>query len=465
MFGLMLKNACSAQEADRDHYRLHYCGTCKAVGQQYSQSARMLLNFDCVFLAELLTALSSADTSSWQDNYHSYNCFATGGEGEELPFPLKFAATANVLLSALKTDDNLKDSPALFWRFMKRWFNADFEKAEQEMKTFGVDMEEIWHWIECQQHRESEKNVSYEGEAALSYYSEPTARITAAIFSRGAACIGHSTDYMYQFGYQLGELIYVIDALEDVDKDKKDGTFNALQRVYQTVDDHVRQSAGAYIYSIARQIQATIQAMPLSSIQKEEYDGRLSGNVISRVTKALEGKKARKANHKSLLSPLARRVQKAKSFAQQITQNSHSWDAKLQYAFSYMAVMIAPGLPQELNPASEHSIYSAPVYTTVAVGFLSAIFFRRKFRRFAFLYRKEVKRIKKNLKDKPKGKKAVLIVLLVLAGVFITVLILACICGACKSESEGCCDDCSKSCSDTCSCESCLGDCFSGCNG
>ena len=76
MFGLLQRRTCSTDAATKNDYRLHYCGTCKTMGAMYGQRSRMLLNFDAVFFAELLTNLSAQNTATWHESYQQQNCFA-----------------------------------------------------------------------------------------------------------------------------------------------------------------------------------------------------------------------------------------------------------------------------------------------------------------------------------------------------------------------------------------------------
>src|SRR5438132_460279 len=81
--------------------RVHYCGTCKTMGSLYGQRSRVLLNFDAVFLAELLTALSSGPGGSpeWSGAYRSYNCFSLPKTAEEMPPGMQVAAAATIVLA------------------------------------------------------------------------------------------------------------------------------------------------------------------------------------------------------------------------------------------------------------------------------------------------------------------------------------------------------------------------------
>ena len=92
MFGLMRAKSCGQSDEQRLQRRLHYCGTCKTVGTLYGNKARLLLNHDTVFLAEILTALGGEDFNSWQRALQSFNCLNL--PSNEIPPALEFAATA-----------------------------------------------------------------------------------------------------------------------------------------------------------------------------------------------------------------------------------------------------------------------------------------------------------------------------------------------------------------------------------
>ena len=81
MFGLMKRAE-----------RLAYCGSCKTIGALYGQRARLLLNHDMVFLAELLT-----DQPEWGPAHRSFNCMAMP---KEHPRALRLRCGAAVVLGA-----------------------------------------------------------------------------------------------------------------------------------------------------------------------------------------------------------------------------------------------------------------------------------------------------------------------------------------------------------------------------
>src|SRR5215475_12976466 len=116
MYGLMRARHCGQSVEQNDRHRFHYCGTCKTIGRLYGQRSRLLLNHDTVFLAELLTLLSSEPAWENADKaYQSYNCLSLPKSEDATPLPLRLAAAANILLVQFKVDDRIKDAGQNRW--------------------------------------------------------------------------------------------------------------------------------------------------------------------------------------------------------------------------------------------------------------------------------------------------------------------------------------------------------------
>lgn len=195
MFGLMKRAE-----------RLAYCGSCKTIGAMYGHRARLLLNHDMVFLAELLM-----DEPEWGPAYRSFNCMAMP---KEHPPALKYAATAAVVLAHFQVGDQVADSGKWRWKAVKRFFSTAYRKAAADLRSSGFPLEELTAILGTQKAREA-RAESFEDVA------EPTARATEMVFAHGAAELAG-------IGRTFGYLVYVLDAWEDRARDTKTGDFNAL---------------------------------------------------------------------------------------------------------------------------------------------------------------------------------------------------------------------------------------------
>jgi hypothetical protein len=118
--------------------RLPYCGSCKTIGAMYGQKARLLLNHDMVFLAELL--MEKSGQPEWTAAHRSFNCMAMP---KEHPQALQYAATAAVVLAHFQIEDQIMDSNGWPWRAVRRLFSLSYRKAASWLRMSGFRVEEM----------------------------------------------------------------------------------------------------------------------------------------------------------------------------------------------------------------------------------------------------------------------------------------------------------------------------------
>ncbi len=201
MFGLMKRAE-----------RLAYCGSCKTIGAMYGQRARLLLNHDMVFLGELLTG-APLDQAEWGPAHRSFNCMAMP---KEHPPALRYAATAAVVLAHFQIEDQISDSGRWRWKALNRFFSPAYRKAASELRRSGFPLEEMTELLSTQGTREARA-------WSIEDVAEPTARATELVFSHGGG-----RPELGSIGRRFGTLVYLIDAFEDRERDRKSGDFNAL---------------------------------------------------------------------------------------------------------------------------------------------------------------------------------------------------------------------------------------------
>ena len=117
MFGLM-RYRCGAPSEDHRNWRMHYCGTCKTIGSRFGQKARLLLNHDVTFLAELLDSMNGTDAEAWGPAYLSWNCLRLPDDAA-MPVVLRYGAAVNILLGEYKVRDHEEDSGKRRWRWAR----------------------------------------------------------------------------------------------------------------------------------------------------------------------------------------------------------------------------------------------------------------------------------------------------------------------------------------------------------
>lgn len=280
MFGLMTpRHQCGTSPDTHQQYRQHYCGVCKSMGTSYGQTSRVFLNFDTVFLAELLTELSGGA----QFPEHTVGkCFTLPESAEKMPLSTRYAAAVNVVLTHLKIQDNLWDAASLKWKMMGRLFKHPAYLASVELETLGkVAVPKMEALCQIQQVLESSPTTDFEELA------QPTSRMTAMVFEGGAQaiCKPQLDSVMGELGNAFGAVVYWLDALEDWQKDQKTGEFNPIRLAgteaegLQRVQAHLRKAEMA--------IHASMPKLPLDAAVIERFLSRLSANVSLRTHRAL----------------------------------------------------------------------------------------------------------------------------------------------------------------------------------
>ena len=304
MYGLMKAHICSRHQEAAHPYRLHYCGTCKTIGSLYGQKARFLLNYDTVFLAELLTTLAAnaQENPAWSAAYQSYNCFALPQSAAEMPLPLQVAAAATLLMTEFKVADQITDGGSAAWKLGRKLLTPEFERAAAQMTAWNFPLEELWRWGAVQNARETAARhqavaktpVNTNTEAAsmevLADVTEPTARVTGLVFQHSGAVVGCSLpiqERLYALGFAFGSLVYVLDALEDYTKDSRQDAFNALQAAFALpagpLPDRFHSLTLAHLQELGRCVESALEALPLPPQQATQFVSRLRVNLRDRL--------------------------------------------------------------------------------------------------------------------------------------------------------------------------------------
>lgn len=218
MFGYIKTHRPELKVKEDEAYKGIYCSLCRELGKRYGLVSRLFLSYDSAFLALALIALSE-DKVCFENKRCPFNPTKKCNFCSESRKEIQFAADISVLLLYHKVRDNIKDSTfikALFYRIVLLFLLKPYKKA----KKLCPDAADIIENYICMQNEVENKQSRYVDEAA-----EPTAILLKKIYSLG------ETDndikiVREQLGYHLGRWIYLIDAFDDIDKDRKSGNYN-----------------------------------------------------------------------------------------------------------------------------------------------------------------------------------------------------------------------------------------------
>ena len=218
MFGYVRADTPYLYIKDDILYRAMYCGVCKGIAKVCGHSARMGLSYDVTFLSVLLHNLSGLDVKIEKQHCLTH-CIRTRQMAEVDELTCRLGAL-NTMLVYYKYTDDIADGDK--GRGKRLWFKKGFKRAKKAYPEIEKIVREN---MRAQEETEKQKTESIDRAA------DATANMLAEFSDY--ALEEKATPYTRNLVYALGKWIYLIDALDDYDKDKKKGAYNPFLLAYK----------------------------------------------------------------------------------------------------------------------------------------------------------------------------------------------------------------------------------------
>lgn len=232
MFGYLRVDAENLRLREYNVYKALYCGLCKSMGKCTGQCSRLALSYDCTFLAALRLSLVGEMPELKQFHcaikcFRKHNAFVGSKE-------IDFCADASAILTHYKLLDDKKDEKGfrkLSVLLLSPLFSFGYRRAKKRQgeldRVIKSHMEEL---------------------AAIETENAPLA-------DRPAECFGHLVGEIASFGLPdpaariarsiglaVGKWIYLVDAADDYEKDKKKGRYNPFLFYDEGLDDSGKEA-------------------------------------------------------------------------------------------------------------------------------------------------------------------------------------------------------------------------------
>ncbi len=215
MFGYVIPDKMNMFMKDYYNYKAYYCGLCKRIGIDCGQLMRISTNYDMVFFDMFCHAVMEVSPK-----YHDEPCILspkkkTVVKGDELTDKV---VDINTLLMYYKLlDDKLDSKKADIAKGVARSLvvSGKYKKAKKNFpeldNLFASEYERL---------RDMEK----QGTFSIDMLADPFANMLSQS-AKSVLCDKCSSDIENMF-YYLGKWVYIIDAVDDVEKDFKNKEFN-----------------------------------------------------------------------------------------------------------------------------------------------------------------------------------------------------------------------------------------------
>lgn len=235
MFGYIRPRTNELRIREYECYRAYYCGLCRSMGSCTGQCSRMTLSYDFVFLAAVRCHLTGE-----APKFKKIRCLAHPFHRRRAVIDSKqldYCADASALLSYQKCRDDRLDEKG-FRRFKAGvamlLLTRAYKKAKKRHPTLD---QKIASELDRLHEYERSSNATPSADEPAAIFGE----LMRAVFAEGLE--GTEARLASEIGYTVGKWLYLTDAADDLEADRKHGRFNPYLRLFEgTVGERERST-------------------------------------------------------------------------------------------------------------------------------------------------------------------------------------------------------------------------------
>ncbi len=214
MFGYININRNQLTEESKEAYQAYYCGLCQKLRNNFGAKGQMLLNYDMTFLIVLLTGLYELESQKQE-----FTCpmHPTRKQTAWLNEATGYAADMNLLLGYHNLEDDWKDDKSYTKKALAKILEKDYVNVREKYKR---QAEAVETYMEKLKAAEEDKEQNLDVTAGL------TGEMMGEIFDWKR---DEWSEELHCLSFYMGKFIYLMDAYEDMEKDKKKKQYNPLR--------------------------------------------------------------------------------------------------------------------------------------------------------------------------------------------------------------------------------------------
>lgn len=223
MFGYININRKELTKENAKIYQAYYCGLCQKLKSSCGTKGQMLLNYDMTFLVVLLCGLYELDHEETE-----FTCplHPTKKQRAWINEATAYAADMNVILAYHNFEDDWRDTKAYTKRAIAKAFWKDYERICRKYPRQAAAVEKYIKELAA---------AEAAGEENIDLIAGLTGEMMGEIFDWKEDEWSEELRYL---SFYMGKFIYLMDAYEDLEKDKKRQEYNPfLKMVCQKEED------------------------------------------------------------------------------------------------------------------------------------------------------------------------------------------------------------------------------------
>jgi hypothetical protein len=214
MFGYIMPDVYELKVGEYEFIKAYYCGLCKKLKSKYHKT--VILNYDCTFIYLLADSLQNGEIQISPCNCMLHPIqkrtavYARGAE---------YAADINALMGWSKLVDDARDGSILAKLKQPFYRRLRTKAAAAQPEIYGKMQEMI----------SALTRLETEGCADTDAAADPYAKLLGDVLSELDVVQSH---ILYNLGYALGRWVYLVDAFDDLEEDRKTGNYNVFLKKY-----------------------------------------------------------------------------------------------------------------------------------------------------------------------------------------------------------------------------------------
>ncbi len=216
MFGYVNAHKDLLRVCDYNVFRGYYCGLCKMLGKEFHQLVRFGLSYDMTFLAIVISSLNQDPITLKKEVCFAHPLKRRGVIREDAG--IRYSADMSVLLTYYKLKDDWDDEKSIK-SFARLFYYFPMKKVAKKYPRQLNSIKENLKLL-----HKLEKEIS----KSIDQVSDCFGKITEAIFDPDG-----TNRPLSLLGYHIGRLIYLTDAVSDIEKDRKKKNYNPFLAVWE----------------------------------------------------------------------------------------------------------------------------------------------------------------------------------------------------------------------------------------
>lgn len=243
MFGYIRTDLPNLYIKDSLLYKALYCGLCKSIGGKCGQCGRFTLTYDLTFLSALFHNILDIDIQIKKERCILHWFVKRPVAGND-PLTERIACL-NVIMAHHKVTDDILDEGK--GRGKRAFIRKAYKRAKAEEPVLDEIVGRNYAVL-----LDYEKSNGDSIDIAADSFGNMVREISKELL--GEKC----SPAAEELGYNLGKWIYLIDALDDFDKDRKKKRFNPFANAYPDVSSKeelckIKRSELEYIFGMLLQ--------------------------------------------------------------------------------------------------------------------------------------------------------------------------------------------------------------------